>query len=363
MKIFTCILLFLTGTLGSLQPLNAQGCVAVRNMTSCSLLSDSLTHKGTWQVALNYRYFKSFRHFRGDHEEKERIENKTNVINHDNSVLLGLNYTINNRWSAGLTLPYLSIDRSSLYEHKGNTSGERYHTSSKGIGDVRFSAYYNANPFANKTHLTLGLGLKLPTGNYNYEDFFHKKGSEGQDTLVLIAVDQSIQPGDGGTGLILEFDFAQVLGRRFQLYSTGAYLINPRNTNGTKRSPNLSNGIPLSNEMSVVDQFLFQIGGRYTVGDFQVSLGARYEGIPAEDLVGDSDGFRRPGFIISIEPSVAYVKGRHTLALFVPIALERNRTQSVLDKKRTKITGTYQHGDAAFADYLISLSYSCRLKN
>ena len=357
MKFSKYIFLFLL--IYSYQHVNAQGCVAVRNMAACSLVRDTTT--SGWQLSANYRYFKSYKHFRGKHEETERVENGTQVINHDNSILLGALYAFNDRWSAAITVPYLFIDRSSLYEHKGNRSGERYHTSSTGLGDLRIMGYYSILPH-HRTYLNVGLGVKLPTGNYNYKDYFHKVGSEGQDTLVFQPVDQSIQPGDGGTGIVVEFDFAQLIGLKFQIYAAGAYLINPRNTNGTLRSPNLTNGIPLSNELSVADQFLLRAGGRYSVSRFQFSAGIRYEGIPVEDFIGESNGFRRPGYIISIEPSIAYLSGRHTVELFIPVALSRNRTQSALDKERSAITGTYQHGDAAFADYLISLAYACKLK-
>jgi len=339
---------------------NAQGCVAVRNMSSCSLNYDSTGTAGKWQLALNYRYFESYKHYRGKEEEKHRVENGTQVINHDNSVLLGLAYTINNRWSAAIIIPYLYIDRSSMYEHKGNNSGERYHTSARGLGDVRISGYYNVTPNHHATHLTLGLGIKLPTGDYNYKDYFHKRGSEGHDTLVLLAVDQSIQPGDGGTGAIAEFDFAQQVFRNVHVLATGMYLFNPRNTNGTLRSQNPVNGIPLSNEMSVADQFLFRLGGQYTFRQLHFYLGARYEGIPVKDVFGKSDGFRRPGYIVSVEPAINFMKGNHSLGFNLPIAIARNRTQSMLDKARTEVTGNYQHGDAAFADYLISIAYAYR---
>jgi hypothetical protein len=36
------------------------------------------------------------------------------------------------------------------------------------------------------------------------------------------------------------------------------------------------------------------------------SAGIRYECLPVKDLVGGSNGFRRPGYISSIEPGVAY---------------------------------------------------------
>lgn len=332
-----------------------QGCVAVRNMsTPCTMAFDSLAQKNQyWQFSLNYRYFRSYKHFRGSHEETERVEEGTEVINNDNSVILGASYTINNRWNVSVVVPYIWIDRSSLYEHKGNNSGERYHTQSNGIGDIRVSAYYALMPNSHKGNLTAGLGLKMPTGDYKTMDWFHK-----QDGLQYLPVDQSIQPGDGGWGFTTELDFNYRLSNRFYGYFTGFYLFNPRNTNGVERSPNLSDGIPLSNEFSVTDQFLFRLGSRYVINNLQIGAGVRYEGIPVEDVFGESDGFRRPGYIISVEPSVIYsVNRRHTFGLNVPIALYRNRTQSVIDKQRTEITGEYRHGDAAFADYLVSVYY------
>jgi hypothetical protein len=44
----------------------------------------------------------------------------------------------------------------------------------------------------------------------------------------------------------------------------------------------------------------------------------------------------------------------------VPIAIERNRVQSYLDKVQTEQTGEYRHGDAAFADYLLNLGITYR---
>ena len=72
----------------------AQGCVAVRNMSSCALEFDS-TASSSWQFSLNYRYFRSFRHFRGTHEEKNRVENGTEVINNDNLMIIMAQQGIN----------------------------------------------------------------------------------------------------------------------------------------------------------------------------------------------------------------------------------------------------------------------------
>src|SRR5205085_2475543 len=80
-----------------------------------------------------------------------------------------------------------------------NSPNARRKTRSFGIGDVRLAAYYwLAQPSkAAKGNVQLGLGVKLPTGDYRYQDYFYKNDS----VKVLGPVDQSIQLGDGGTGI------------------------------------------------------------------------------------------------------------------------------------------------------------------
>jgi hypothetical protein len=146
------------------------------------------------------------------------------------------------------------------------------------------------------------------------------------------------------------------------------YMFNPRNTNGIERGPNLTKNsfgedIALSNEFSVTDQYLIRAGAKYVNKGFHVQLGGRMECIPSKDLIGDSDGFRRPGYIISAEPSAFYTFGKNTIGFSFPIAFERNRTRSQIDIARgiNPQTGKPYHGDAAFANWLLSISYAHRI--
>jgi hypothetical protein len=335
-----------------------QGCVAVRNLSPG--IAGAFNEPGSWQFSANYRYFHSYKHFVGTDEQTIRTDQKTNVINDDNSLILAANYTLNSKWSFSIAVPLLYIQRSSLYEHYGNTPGNpRFTTHSQGLGDIRLMSSYTVTN-TEKMRLQVGVGIKLPTGNFNYQDSFHKKGKSGQDSLVNNVVDQSIQPGDGGFGVVADFNFNRTLSKNVSLYSNGMYMLNPRNTNGIKRSASPGT-IPLSNEFSVADQFFARLGGQYQVGAFVFALGGRIEGIPARDLIGNSDGFRRPGYIISGEPSVFYTSGNHFFGLNVPIALVRNRTKNTIDTQKTIETGKDVHGDAAFADYLISITYGFRI--
>jgi hypothetical protein len=42
--------------------------------------------------------------------------------------------------------------------------------------------------------------------------------------------------------------------------------------------------------------------------------------------------------------------------LYTPVAVYRNRTQSVPDEQRSALTGTHVQGDAAFADFSVLFS-------
>ena len=336
----------------------AQGCVAIRNMGSCGGAANDLLQKGEWQFGFAYRYFKSYKHFRGFEEEPDRVTQNTEVINIAHTADLGLTYAISERINVTATIPLVYFDRSSLYEH-GRT--ERHHTQAYGLADVRISGLYWLFDSVNHRHsnISLGLGLKLPTGNANAMDIFYNVGPGGSSEER--PVDQSIQPGDGGVGFTVESQGFGILYKKLYWYGNAFYLFNPKETNGTRTyretlSPLLSN----ESIMSVPDQYMARLGLTYSsfFSHTSISLGGRIEGVPVEDIIGGSKGFRRPGYVISLEPGVTYVAGPANFNLSVPLALVRNRPQSVTDKETEQLTGNPRHGDAAFADYLINLNFN-----
>lgn len=341
---------------------SGQGCVALKTAGAVCTKTDAGSHEMSkgWNLTTNYRYFKSFRHYREGHEEKERVEAGTDVRNFSHSLDLGLTRTINNRWSLGLNLPLIATRRSSLYEHDGKT---RHSTFSFGVGDIRIAAYrWMLDPARQpKGNIQLGLGVKLPTGDYRYQDFFYRNDT----TKVLGPVDQSIQLGDGGTGLTTEINAYYNVSRKVSVYGSFYYLLNPREQNGvstarggTPSAANIANGQYV---MSVPDQYMIRVGANVTFDKLTVSAGFRDECLPSRDLVGGNNGFRRPGYIISAEPGLSYNFKKFTAYAYVPVALVRNRTQSEPDRIRSRLTGTRTVGDAAFADYAVNIGFSFKL--
>ncbi|OYX25928.1 MAG: hypothetical protein B7Z06_06505 [Flavobacteriales bacterium 32-35-8] len=344
--------------------LSAQGCVAIRGFSSSNSLmgEGGVLVKGDFAVGTNFRYFQSFRHFRGRHEEKNRVADGTEVINDSYFVDISFNYALTDRLYATVLLPFASHVRSSMYEHGGNPPnglGERHITRSSGLSDMRLGVGYwlikdNLKPY----NFAVGAGIKLPTGDYSYMDTFYNQGPNRDQDRVSV-VDQSIQLGDGGVGFNLDFQGYYMLSHSFTLTTSLFYLFNPEVTNGV-----LTRG-STTNEFSVPDQFAAQLGALYSpnIKGVNFYLGGRIEGVPSSDLIGSSAGYRRPGYAISVDPGINYNTENLSLSLNVPIAVERNRTQSYSDKQRTAETGVFTQGDAAFADYLINFNLTYRFKN
>ena len=340
----------------------AQGCVAVRSTGNMSMLHPTTNgdENGTWQLSAASRYFRSFRHFSGAVENKQRLVDGSNVINHQASLDIALTRIINDRWSYMVDMPILSNARSSLYEH-GLVNGvyvkkERHTTNSFGLGDMRFAVYrWLLDPKkSTKGNIQAGLGIKLPTGDDNFKDYWYNVGPGG--TKELRTVDQSIQLGDGGTGFTTEVNAYYNFKRNFGVYGNFYYLSNPREQNGV-RTYRETLRKTLANEAiaSVPDQYMLRGGFNYAFNNakgLSLALGAKLEGIPVHDLVGGSEGFRRPGYIWSVEPALTYQVSKLNFFFSMPFAVVRNRTQSVTDIENSIVAGKHVQGDAAFADYV-----------
>jgi len=341
----------------------AQGCVAIRSTGGLCTMDeqhpDSVLKEGEWLFNSNSRYYKSFRHFVGKQEQYQRIDQlHNNVINKVVTQDFTITRVFNARWSLAADLPFADNSRSQLNQ----TPGTRFSTHTFGLGDVRVTGYYWLfNPEKNHNfNIQAGLGVKLATGSYNSQDYFLQKDGT---TRLLGPVDQSIQLGDGGTGISAEVNTYFNLSNTFGFYGNFYYLANPRDVNGTPRSlstPSATTIAVTGDVESVPDQYLIRAGGSLMLKHIDLSLGVRDDCIPVHDLLGNSDGFRRPGYILSAEPGITWRFKNFALYGYFPIAVIRDRTQSVPDIRTTQLTHVYTQGDAAFADYVVNIGLTMR---
>ena len=359
-KVFTFSLTLLL--LFIIKDAKAQGCVAIRSVGCSGSNNTSLLGKNQFEFQTNFRYFESFRHFVGDVEQHERLEQHTEVRIKSFNYDFGFNYGLGEHTFLSVAIPFVINDRSSNHYTDNKGVARRFSVQGRGLGDVRVNLYHwlMAPSMEKKISLLGGIGLKLPTGNPAFMDVFHAKNYKGGDSTYIRTVDQAIQPGDGGLGVSLEAQLNVQLAKGVSFYTTGYYLFAPQETSNVLRGTSLSTSDTVQNYLSICDQFMARVGFNYSTSGknpLSFSIGGRLEGIPSEDLIGSSNGRRRPGYVVSVEPTLSFQAGNNRFGLSVPVAAYRNRTKSVWDKLDPE---GIRHGDAAFSDYFVNVSFTHR---
>ena len=172
----------------------------------------------------------------------------------------------------------------------------------------------------------------------------------------------SVQPGLGVWAIPIRWEAFQSIGKRSQAHFNGSYLITPSETNGVANTPppGFPAPAPQNAFVSAADEYLVQIGTAYSfvkIKGLTGTFGLRDEGVPAHDRIGGNEGFRRPGYAISLEPGFIYLfqKGNDLFTANIDRAIDRNREPSVPDMQ---LGG--HGGDAGFADWLWLASFTHR---
>lgn len=349
----------LGGSVFTPSPVSAQSCILTRLDSPVvdafdPSLSSSL-EESRWEVSVAWRYGKAARHFVGTDEQEHRRAENSQVENDVNLLDLGIRYRFTPQTEVAVGIPYLMAKRSGPIRYNGELIGRQVRSNTRGMGDITVVANHllwdpETSPGSN---ISLGIGIKLPTGENSAHDSLLVVNDAGELVPEVRTADQSVQPGDGGFGLILQGSAFRVLNASgtFAIYGSGTYIIAPETDSGVLTYRSRAG----EEIMSIADQYAARLGfQRALSGGWSIGLGARLEGIPVHDLVGSSDGFRRPGYILSAEPSMSWTRGKHSLSLSVPVAIERNRQASVPDIRNG------HHGDASFPDFIVLTGYSRR---
>jgi hypothetical protein len=366
----------------------------VARISSPSLGAASYQESGKWTAAISHRWQYSDRHFVGPEDQVYRTLEGSQVINDVHLIDMGASYQISKRFAANLSIPYSKATRSqSLTDPRflrnaagtpvtyvdgegrtrnvflnpsgvarpdGTTNGaviERYTTEANGLGDIKLLAtgWIFDPETSKKGNISVGLGLLFPTGEKDVIDIPKTtsvtRGGAGVDDKFTVVdgpasyVDNSIQPGAGAWGIIFDFSSFREVVTNVTLFASGTYIATPEADAGVRSGATTSTTI-----WSVGDSYLLRAGASYTFwpkAGLTLTLAGRAEGSPAEDIIGDSTGRRRPGHAVSIEPGLVWAKNGWMVSFSAPVALYRNRTTSF---------GTPAPGDAAFADFFTLFS-------
>ncbi len=313
--------------------------------------------KGEFQVSASYRHFTADHQYRGGSGLNESVTRLgTQVISKMRFVSFDAVYAVNEQLNLTLDIPFVAYGSSSRALPASVAGSPRFVQTATGFGDITAGGRYWLMDCAlhSRENIGIGVALKMPTGNSAVTDLF--PNALGQD-IRLRVVDQSIQPGDGGWGFLVTLEAFKSLGD-FTLFGSGAYLFNPRGQNDTLSAPAFLNpagpeAVPADFRYNTVgDSYIARVGLGYPLAALRgvsLSVAGRIEGVPATDILGQTIGFRRPGYFVSVEPGVIYSTQKATFSLSVPLRVYQY-VQDSLGAPR----------DSTFADHLLLASASYR---
>lgn len=305
---------------------------------------EGLLRAGEWQIGAAFRRLTADQWFVGSEVNEAAAPFGKPLYLDINSLDLSVAYGVTDRWSVTVTVPFSHGTHSRFY-----ADGQRHRVEAYGLGDVSLVASaWLLEPVAHPAgNVALGVGVKTPTGNNAVEDdFFNADGTVGRRV-----VDQAIQLGDGGWGIILQAHAYQRLFGPLAGYVSAWYLLSPKEKTDV---PSPLSGITVA----VADVYSARGGVAFAAlpgAGVSTSLGARIDGIPMRDILdGGYVGFRRPGYTLYLDPGLALRRGKSELTLTVPVRLHQNFPASLVDRTRDF------RGGGDLADYLIFLSYTRR---
>lgn len=296
-----------------------------------------------WEVGAAFRRLGADQWFVGSHVRESAAPFGQPLFLGIYSLDATFTYGVTDRLSVTLTVPFSRGTHSRFY-----ADGNRHTVEAAGLGDISGIANIWLRPpsSARSGNVALGFGLKTASGNNDVvDDFFLPGGS-----VTKSPVDQSIQLGDGGVGLVFQLQAYRNLAGRAFAYAYGWYLLTPREKTAVA-SPLA--GVPLS----VPDVYSVRSGvstALWRRRGISASLGPRIDGIPLRDLVGGSAGFRRPGYSLYLDPGVVISARRSTWSVNIPLRIHQDFQRSLADMERGSAGG----GD--LARYLVLVGYTVR---
>ena len=325
----------------------------------------SVLGAGQWSASVALRYYNSRQDVLGDVPQAHPIiYANTHVV----GWVVTATYAATDRLDLTLELPFQYGTRETSAEH--NYMSPALHTmEAGGIGDPRLRAdYWLVDPKKSQSrNISLGLGIAIPIGVDNAEDYSYRASGK-----ILRPVDPAIQPADGGWDISLATHAFTSLyfpslswSKSFKntwAYLDAIYVFTPQETNNTEP--------PIGDELkqlfgsskglrhdSIPDQWLVRAGLSQVIWPakgLSASVGIRWEGVPAYDVIGGSNGWRLPGNTVSIEPGLSWTPGKDSFSVFVPIAVHRHASESA----PFRALGIPGPGLATIADWELIVSYT-----
>ena len=326
---------------------SAQGCEPIRFTTPVSLGGQGEAYQPAreWQLTLAYRRLMSNEWFVGTDERSSLAPGGEAPVFKINTFVADVSYAPGDRYRLRLSIPVSTGSLSRVWPDRAH-----HKQTATGIGDV--SLLGEAWMLSPRTHergnVAVALGVKAPTGSHTVSSRFYAATG-----AVDFPADQTIQPGDGGWGIILQTNAFQQLTERTYAYAFGSYTASPKAKSDVEWIP--GSGV----YWSVPDVYSARAGGALNIwpdGGLTMSLGGRVDGIPVHDLLGggDDDTIKRTAYVVFADPGLSLSRGKGTFTVSVPYRIKVNRQKSALESRTNGLNA------GGFAKYLVFASYTHR---
>jgi len=306
---------------------------------------DSYLDPTGWQAGISYRRLTADEFFVGRERHDELGPFGQPLDFNIQSFTVSVSYAITERFALSLDVPWSTGSVSRLYP-----DGKRHTTAASGLGDMHLAGtVWIWDPLnVPRGNIALGLGTKAPTGTHTATDYNWL--ANGDSTRA--PVDQSVQLGDGGWGLVLKAEgFRRIRGRSF-VYASGEYLATTKEKTRvpSPRSPQQMHAVP--------DVYSVRAGATTVVlpnHGVTLSLGMRQDATTKADLFGGKDlSFRRPAIVGYVDPGLSWTRGSNTFYVNTPVRAYQNFRLDYSYKPGDRVVG----GD--LARYLLFMGYTRR---
>ncbi len=282
-------------------------------------------HKGEWEIDSNFTHFATNEEFRGSDLRTDLIATNSQVTEGGDTLDFQGTYGLTRKINLAVDAPIV------LWSHWSTVlAGTRYDQKAHGLADMVVGArmwLFNCESHTDQ-NLAIGLGLRLPTGNSDYEVLY--PNSLGKD-VASRPVFPAIQPGSGALGLRLTVEgFRQF--RHFSVYGTGLYIFSLKSQNDT-----LALGAALSpagpqavaenvRYLSTPDSYLAHVGVAVPIPHgrgIAALFAGRIAGVPVYNVLTSTSGFRQPGYFVTVDPGLSWDTKLASYSVVVPLRVSQ----------------------------------------
>lgn len=303
--------------------------------------------KGEWQLVAAFRHFRSVNHYQGRNEVPAL--KPFGPINTQSLLNVDLTYGLTPRWNLSLDVPLEFNSWPIKVAPPGSTvRSVWWQNGANGLGDVSVRArYWLFSTEQARANVGLSFGVQAPTGKADVTANFFGQQAPVDLTTQLGQHAWAYQP------TVQAFWNIAPHGSAFSCtpYITATYLINPQDTTGVQSLYGYLQHVYFPN--SSTDQFLLEAGISTSSPFHWLSPELSYviDGVPSHDLIGGSDGFRRPATLNYLQPGFTVSLRRNEFTFSLPIATYINVENSPIIQKVV---------DATVPGVMWELTYSTR---